>query len=446
MAGKRASTVPQHYDEEAGLHYIKGTRNILFENGVIIPRKDYDDRARSGKSLSSLIIEAMQQPKNCGWDYKNAVETTYLERMKGDKKMDIAPAIPEQPVVPAVEVVRAPDPAPVEVKTPEPKVPDVVESATRARNKIAEFLSKPYTDIIIMLAVVGTLCVSMSIYHTNKFLLDSGKDPWVAMVAAVAMVIFSASAFTAARHVFADKGINIISRLVFSSFLIVFGVFVIMYSVFSTTSVSYDQYREKRSLVVQSAVKEDTGVKLNDERVTAKDSAIAAAQAEVSRYELDSVGFYTAMMKDVPQLSSSEDAAAVEASRRAQQIALNARSLATKNYDKVQEQLATARERLNKLQEERYALIDAKSAAIDTVVSSQSTAYKLVSSKLGISEETLQFIIYVIPAAFFDVVAPFAVAIMLLLKDRRSCKEVRKEKSSLSKLFDRVINSIANRG
>lgn len=437
MGGEKA-IVPQHYDEEAGLHFIKGNRYILFENGVIVARKDFDNRIANGKTLSRLVMEAMQVPENCGWDYRHAVSTTYLERGKGGKKMEVTPDVPTVDI--AMPKMEEPEVVPKETAVEEQKENTAPDHAPSRVSAFVAFMKAPYTDIILMLSVVGVLCVAMSIYHTNRFLLDSGKLPIVAITAAVSMVIFSASAFTAARHIFADKGINFLARLVFSAFLIVSGVFVIAYSVFSTTSVSYDQYRAKRDKIVEVAVTNDSGVKLNSERSSAKDASIAEAKSDVDQYTRDSLNFYSIMTRPLPQLAVSDDPAVVESSRRAVQTASSERSLATKNYDKVQARLDAAKARLQKLQDEKYSLLDEKSQVIQTVRESQSTAYKLVSDKLGIAEDTLQFIIYVIPAAFFDVVAPFAVAIVLLLKDRRSGVVARKEKSYLQKLLDKVLD------
>jgi succinate dehydrogenase hydrophobic anchor subunit len=420
--------VPIHFDEETDLHYIKGIRYVLFENGVKINRTDFDNRFASKQALTSLIKEAEKKPENCGWDYDTAISTQNLQRVKGTKKMDIA--------VP----ISLPEPT---VKTEE-KTQDLKETIREKVSAVKSFFSAPYTDVIVMMLVVGILCVSMSIYHTNQFLLDSGKHPIVAITAAVAMVIFSASAYTAARNISQDKGIGILSRLLFSSFLVVCGTFVILYSVFSTVNVSYDQYKLRESVKVAAVVKQDVSVDTSNTKLTMKDQAIKTVEDEITGYLNDSNLFYLARSKDLPNEKPSDDPAAQTAINRRMQIAVNERSIASRDYDRTQKLLTAARQRRQQLIDDRMSILDTKSAAITKAESGVLDAYDMVASKLGIAEETLRFIIYAIPATFFDIVAPFALAIVLLLKDRRNGKEASVKKSTLLPFIMRFIKGEKN--
>jgi hypothetical protein len=63
------------------------------------------------------------------------------------------------------------------------------------------------------------------------------------------------------------------------------------------------------------------------------------------------------------------------------------------------------------------------------------TADSSLATKLGTTETNIQFVVYLIPSVFFDVIAPFAVAIVLLLRDRRK-GEVRE--SLIDSIMDMV--------
>ena len=421
--------VPVFLDEETDLHYIRGNNCVLFENGVKVDRLAFDTRHTSKRTVTDLITESRKSPTNCDWDFKHAIKTQKLIRTSGGKKMPTEPKVQVsgKPVSEAEKIRQVAAPAADTIKKLMAGVGSAVKSI-KLPTKLPETkrsLSAPYTDVIVMLVVVATMCVVMSIYHTRLFLIDSGKMPWVATTASISMVIFSSSAYTAARHVWGDKAIALIPRAVFSLFLVVTGTAVIFYSVFSTTNVSFDQYRSKHSETVKAAVTDSTKVTINDDKIKNKDKEISDIEAKIFRYESESNKFYADMTKPLPTISTSEDPVQQEVSRKQYQAASTERSAATRGYNRLQPLIDEAYKEKAKALEARNALLTEREVAITSAESSVSTAYTMVAKYLRLSEDTLRFIVYVIPAAFFDIVAPFAVAIVLLLKDRRKELEVK---------------------
>jgi hypothetical protein len=242
------------------------------------------------------------------------------------------------------------------------------------------------------------------------FLVESGKGPVVAFIAAISMVTFSATAYTAARHVAQDKGIGALSRLFFSTFLVVCGTGTILFSVFSTVNVSYEQFKAKKTEVAQAAVAADTSVNTSSVLLASKEKQLVDKDAEIAGYQNDVNRFYPAMTAELP-VSDIPDDPVVKA-------AATAKALATRNYNRAVAALAAARADKKALYDAQEKLLNDKDAKTVKVENSQESAYTMVAAKLGVSEPDVRLVVYVIPAVFFDVIAPFAIAIVLLLKDR----------------------------
>jgi hypothetical protein len=398
MEAKSASAakVPVHLDEETRLHYIIGRQTVLFENGVKIDRASFEARIKAKRTIAQLIEEAKKYPENCGWDFRGALHTTELARMKEANKTPETPDIGKQ-------VAKSP----VRARLAEKKTFELGEIRFRA----GSFFSAPYTDIIIMVLFVGLLCMAMSIYHTDMFLIETGKSPVVAIIGAVAMVTFSASAYTAARHVFQDHGIALLSRLFFSSFLVITGTATILFSVFSTVNVSYEQFRSVQKVATQAEIAVDPSVSTNAELLADKNKQLADADVEVAEYQKDRDSFLRTMNKPLPEGLDSQDPVYV--------MAVNEKVAASRNYSRSQVKLEQARAARDKLYADKDALEKGHLSAVDTASHPETTAYRMVSAKFGIVERDIEFIVYTVPAVFFDIVAPFAIAIVLLLKDRR---------------------------
>ena len=464
---------PIYLDEPSGLHYIVGKRNVLFDNGVIVPRSAFDSRASYRRTIRSLVEESAKNPDNCGWDFNNAVQTTNLAKTKTRRKTIIRPSIDDQvrteakpaqpelaekkpePIVtgpsspePKVEMAPAPEPAPEPI--PEPAHPDTVEimdvtgrvrldppkeppapkpapkptpepepvvevpfEETRKKpNPIKAFFSVPYNDVILMILFVGALCVIMSVYHTFLFLIGAGKAPWVAAVTAVAMVTFSSTAYTIARRVAQDRKIGFFQRIFFALFLVAMGTFTIGFAVFSTINVSYGQFKAQATENTDALVQKSVIVTAQSDALGDIQKQIADADADVITYTRDRERFYELMVKPLPETTDPADPVLKAAKAE--------RDAATRNYNAADKSLKAAKAARDALYAKKDSARTAHTEAVTTAVASDVTSYAAVAKRIGVSEDDFKFAIDTIPAVFFDIVAPFAIAVVMLLKDRRN--------------------------
>lgn len=471
---------PIYLDEATGLHYIIGRKHVLFDNGVKVPRDAFNSRASYKKSIGVLVREAAEDPENCGWDFQHAVQTTNLARAKSRRKTTVirpsieaqarqkpAQATPElveeipaltpvsvaadgsvaaateQAVVveadkvkptigaamgsgaaaelpagswktvvvqgagseaekkastPIVEALREPEPAP--------------EPPTRPTSRLRAFFSVPYNDVILMIATVGVLCAAMSVYHTFMFLVNAGKSDVVAAITAVAMVTFSATAYTVARRLLQDSGIGFIQRTFFALFLIVMGTGTIGFCAFSTINVSYSQLASRQVAATEAVVGRDVGVAGQKETLADLQAQLDSAIADVATYSTRANQLYEATIRPLPTAESPDDPALRQARVE--------RDAATRAYNAATKALEAAKAKRDSLYAKKAAARDAHTEAVTTAAASDVSSYAAVAKRLGTTEDTFKFIIDVIPAVFFDVVAPFAIAVAMLLKDRRN--------------------------
>jgi hypothetical protein len=87
--------------------------------------------------------------------------------------------------------------------------------------------------------------------------------------------------------------------------------------------------------------------------------------------------------------------------------------------DSLQELLTVAYQRLSTLRAEEAAIIRETPQAIFEETTGQETIYTFMARLFNVSADFVQFLVYVIPAVFFDVISPFALSVVLLLEDNR---------------------------
>ena len=419
-----STRVPILLDNETGLNYIRGKTVNLFENGVTVDRAAYERRSITKRTTSSLIIEAMKDPKNCDWDFRKACATTNLTaKAKGAKRV-LVPNAQASTVKGRKEV--------------EPVIHETVKTEISKRvSKAKEFFSAPHADIVVISTIIGIACAFMSMYHAFVFLHDvNGKPSPVAFITAFTMVLFAASAFTIARHLGADRKIGFMSRLVLAPTFVALGVGVVWFLVFSTVTVNYEQFRARDLAKEEQFVAKDTRVTTVNTAITTKDTDIANAVKDVERYTRESDKWYAEYSKPLPNEAPSEDPAVQRQIDSRRYAATTARNKALKFYETAQADLKRATDKRDRLMGEKSALIDKSDIVTTTAKESRETAYSVVASKTGIAESTLKFLVYVIPPTFFDIVSPVTLSVVLLLRDRRRVKDEAEKKSLGSRISD----------
>jgi hypothetical protein len=185
------------------LDCIVGKKKVVFSNGQILDREEFDSRSLDGTVESGLKL-AEEDPERNGWDYQYALETGDL--LKLQEPVDL-----------------------VSLLAPKPADPE----------KQKKFSSAFLVEAAMLFAGVGGGV--MSAYHTAVFLIGSGKPAWIGWTTGASMILFSTTAFTLARIV-ANK---------LSPLIVAFGLSVMAFSMFSTVAVNFDQFKRREEAVAK---------------------------------------------------------------------------------------------------------------------------------------------------------------------------------------------------
>jgi hypothetical protein len=346
------------------LRYLCGTDKVLFENGVYISRKNFDEIKDTPGAVKELLDKSlMSEPQYCNFDWAYACSTGNLRRKKGIADLEVNPRTKRRR-----------------------------ERQTQQANEaVAEKQKKAVTQryifssaflVTAVMAVVGVGSAIMSAYHTSAFLYEGGKPAWAALMTGVMLILFSATAFTAARYFFNEPG----AVKLFGALFVVAGLAVIAYSMFSTLTVNFNQFKWRD----------------DEQAVTAVEGSEALAahreQIRLLEEELDAV------VDEVAMLRGEADYWRTQSWRR---------------YDSIQERLTGRSEYLNSLRERHSTLVGETPRLIEVEAVSQETVYDLLGNVLDIEEGAMRFFVYVVPACLYDILAPFALSVVLLLVDKR---------------------------
>ena len=204
---------------------------------------------------------------------------------------------------------------------------------------------------------------------------------------------------------------------------------------FATINVSSEQFRSKQKIVTQAEIQADSKVSLSSALVADKEKQIADANAVVSEYQTQVRSFFTTMNKPLPEGLAEDDPQ--------YKIAVNEKIAASRNYARSQVLLEQARAARTKLYDDKEVQSKAQEQATSTAAHPTGTTYEFIASKLGLTVTSLEVIVYIIPAVFFDIISPFAIAVVLLLKDRQ--KGVKKL-SFLDKIIERIEHWVLKGG
>jgi hypothetical protein len=220
----------------------------------------------------------------------------------------------------------------------------------------------------------------MSAYHTTLFLFQSGKPFWIAVLTGVLFILFSATAFTAARHFIMGKTkwIGVIFALA--------GIVVVLYSIFSTLTVNFNQFKwvdDERTLVVI----EDNEALLAHERLIADNrEALEEINGRITRLENEAEYW---------------------------------RTMSWRRFDEFQISINEAQGIRIALRQRQIELELARPEIILMAETSQETVFTLIERLLRVREDVARFFVYAAPACLYDILAPFALSVVLLLTDRR---------------------------
>jgi hypothetical protein len=235
---------------------------------------------------------------------------------------------------------------------------------------------------MVVMAVVGLGSAVMSAYHTSAFLYDSGKPAWASLMTGTMLILFSGTAFTAARYFFQEKGV----LCVFGLFFIVAGLAVIVYSMFSTLTVNFNQFKWRDDEQAVVAVEGS--------------EALAAHREQLRIFE-----------EEIDDVANEITALRGEAGYW--------RAQSWRRYDSIQELLAGRSEYLNSLRERYGLLVSETPRLVEMEAVSQETIYDFLGNIFKVKKDTMRFFVYIVPACLYDILAPFALSVVLLLADKR---------------------------
>jgi hypothetical protein len=365
MAGDIENKKPKIRKLKDGtLRYLCGSDKVLFENGVYIPRKDFDEIKDAPGAVKERIDKSTaSEPQYCGFDWAYACSTGNLRRKKGAADLEVNPRTKRRR---------------------ERQTQKAYEAAAGEQKKAAvrRYVFSSAFLVMVVMAVVGAGSAVMSAYHTSTFLYEGGKPAWASLMTGVMLILFSGTAFTAARYFFNEQG----AVKLFGALFAAAGLAVIVYSMFSTLTVNFNQFKRRGDEQAVAAVEDS-------EALAAHREQIRLLEEEISE-----------VIDEIAVLRGEADYWRAQSWRR---------------YDSIQEQLAGRSRHLDSLRERYGGLVGGTPRLVEVEAVSQKTVYDLLGSVLGIKEDAVRFFVYAAPACLYDILAPFALSVVLLLADKR---------------------------
>ena len=335
-----------------GINYIAGQKNIIFENGIICTPAEFAASEMMNKGEAETWMQELAgREDRYKFDYQYAKSTGVLRHFQ--KKVMPAPAPAEQP-------------RPVEKL-----------QKTAARKVIT-----PASIILLVMCITGILSAVMSDYHTTVVNTIFGRPVVIGLVTGTVMVLFSATAFTAARWFWNESGFAKLFSVLFAAL----GVMVITYSMMSTLIVNYDAWNK-------TATEEKIETASNSEELAAYDSRVKLKTDELEE------------LKKTEQELSDE--------------AEFWKDKSWKRYDALQEQITDIRNKITAARSELSSLISERPQVASKAGEEKEDAFTFLSTFIKISPRTLRLFMQAVPAMFIDIIAPFALSCAIYLAEKK---------------------------
>lgn len=337
-----------------GEKYIEGKNKIIMESGVLLTPAEFAETTMMSKEeVGALMQELAGREDRYRFDYKYALTTGVLRHFQ--KKAEGNQRKSEEISPKSVE------------KLQKPKV----------QRKLSVVLI-----ILAVMCVTGLMSACMSAYHSTKTLQLFGRPLFVGVITGTVMVMFSSTAFTAARWFWQEKGFVRLFSVVF----LLLGLMVIAYSMLSTLTVNYTAWSK-----VETEEKLETVE--NSEELAAYE-----AQVKLKQEELD-------------EAVTTEKAISEEAEWW--------KNRSWKRYDELSAELATQRKRVTAIRSELSSLLSSKPQLASKVTEEKEDVFKFLSGFIKVQPKTLRLFMQAVPAMFFDIIAPFALSCAIYLAEKR---------------------------
>lgn len=337
-----------------GEKYIEGKNKVIMESGIVLTPSEFAQTTMMSKEeVGALMQELSEREDRYRFDYKYALTTGVLRHFQ---------------------------------KKPEGNQGKTAENFPKS----VEELQKPKVQrklsvVLIILAVMcitGLMSACMSAYHSTKTLQLFGRPLFVGIITGTVMVMFSSTAFTAARWFWQEKGFVRLFSVVF----LLLGVMVIAYSMLSTLTVNYTAWSK-----VETEEKLETVE--NSEELAAYE-----AQVKLKQEELD-------------EAVATEKAISEEAEWW--------KNRSWKRYDELSADLSEQRKRVMAIRSELSSLLSSKPQLASKVTEEKEDVFKFLSGFIKVQPKTLRLFMQAVPAMFFDIIAPFALSCAIYLAEKR---------------------------
>ena len=333
-----------------GEKYIEGKNKIIMESGVLLTPAEFAKTTMMSKEeVGAVMQELAGREDRYRFDYKYALTTGVLRHFQ--RKVENVPA--KEPVV--VE------------KLQKPKV----------QRKLSVVLI-----ILAVMCITGIMSACMSAYHSTKTLQLFGRPLFVGVITGTVMVMFSSTAFTAARWFWQEKGFVRLFSVVF----LLLGLTVIAYSMLSTLTINYTSWSK-----VEEAEKSE---------VVENSEELAAYEAQV-------------------KLKTEELNEAMATEKSLSEEAEWWKNRSWKRYDELSAELTEQRKRVTVIRSELSSLLSSKPQLASKVTEEKEDVFKFLSGFIKVQPKTLRLFMQAVPAMFFDIIAPFALSCAIYLAEKR---------------------------
>ena len=337
-----------------GEKYIEGNKKILFESGVVLTPAEFAMTTKMPKEeVGAFMQELSEREDRYRYDYKYALTTGVLRHFQ--RKPEIEPD----------------------------EMPESVEELqkTTVRHKLS-----PALIILLVMSIAGIMSACMSAYHTTMAMKFFGRPIAIGLITGTVMVLFSATAFTAARWFWQERGFVRGFALVF----VLLGVMVIAYSMLSTLTVNYRAWNE-----VTQAEHSETAE--NSEELLAYEAQLKLKQEELN------------------EALETEESLKTELEWW--------RNRSWNRYDALSSELSEHRKKITVLRSELSSLLADKPSVSSKVIEEKEDVFTFLSGFIKVQPKTLRLFMQAVPAMFFDIIAPFALSCAIYLAEKRNRKE-----------------------
>ena len=341
-----------------GEKYIEGKNKIIMESGVLLTPSEFAQTTMMSKEEVGAVMQEMAgREDRYRFDYKYALATGVLRHFQ--KKVEGNQRKLEEISPKSVGKLQKP----------------------QVQRKLSVVLI-----ILAVMCITGLMSACMSAYHSTKTLQLFGRPLFVGIITGTVMVMFSSTAFTAARWFWQEKGFVRLFSVVF----LLLGIMVIAYSMLSTLTVNYTAWSK-----VETEEKLETVE--NSEELAAYE-----AQVKLKTEELD-------------EAVATEKAISEEAEWW--------KNRSWKRYDELSAELTEQRKRVTTIRSELSSLLSSKPQLASKVTEEKEDVFKFLSGFIKVQPKTLRLFMQAVPAMFFDIIAPFALSCAIYLAEKRKEEE-----------------------